>query len=214
MKEIKLKINWWTPLAICLVYFPIKAFSVNTQELSYDDLINELNYKQYRLNQINSGSSLSQNSMSLGMVTSFNSIEGKKSYLQPLQGFEIGFNSDMSSNQYEGRGLFRYFFQNGSADQQASLRELAFQIISHRELNKSWDTYYGGGFSVKHLLLDSPIESLNELSIQLNAVSGVETKISSTSRLGFELGARFPFGITGHDRFALDGTIRLKTDLE
>jgi hypothetical protein len=189
--------------------------SAFAQDLSYDDLLNELNYKRARLARLNDGGSISQKSISFGAVTSLNQIESPTSIKYPwLQGFEFGLNSDLGSQDIEGRTLFRYFFENQKSQERTSLREITFLVTKSQEYDRSWDWTYGGGFSLRHLLHDSPFGNINEVSIQLNGMLGFETKISSTSRIAFEAGTRFPFGISGRDRFSLDTGIKLKTDLE
>jgi len=191
---------------------PMLAFS---QDLSYDDLINELNYKRARLNRLNEGGSISQKSISFGAVSSISEIESPNSLRYPwLQGFEFGINSDLGSRDIEGRTVFRYFFENQRSLEKTSLREIAFQVTKSQEHNRNWDWTYGGGFSLRHLLYDSPVGSINEVSIQLNGMMGLETRISSTSKIAFEAGTRFPFGVSGRDRFSFDTGIKLKTELD
>lgn len=189
--------------------------SLYSQDLSYDDLLNELQYKRSRIERINSQDDYNQKAISLGMVSSLGEIDVPQGPHHPLlQGFELGYHSDLGSNHIEGRGLFRYFFESTQSQMNTSLRELAFQLAYGDKNSQKWKRLWGGGFSLRHILHDSNAFSVNEVAIQLNALYGVETKISSTSRLGFELGARFPFGVSGRDRFAIDMSIKLKTDFE
>lgn len=189
--------------------------AAEAQDMSYDDLLSELQYKRSRLSRLNDGGSISQKSLSFGIVTSLNEIEAPSNMRFPmLQGFELGLNSDLGSRDIEGRTLFRYFFENQQSQQRTSLREIAFQVTKSQVYDRDWNWTYGGGFSLRHLLSDSSLININEVSIQLNGVLGFETKISSTSRIAFEAGTRFPFGVSGRDRFSLDTGIKLKTDLE
>jgi hypothetical protein len=192
------------------------SFPSYSQDLSYDDLLQELHYKQARLSRFNRGDSLSQKSVSFGFVSSVNAIKSPHSSLvYPwLQGFEFGLNSDLGSTDLEGRTLFRYFFENQKSQSLTSLREITFQGTKSQLYNPHWNWFYGGGFSLRHLLHDSGYGALNEVSIQLNAITGFETKLSSTSRIAFEVGSRFPFGVTGQDRISLDAGFKLKTDMD
>jgi len=187
----------------------------SAQDLSYDDLLNELHYKRARLTRLNEGGSISKKSISFGAVTSLNQVASSRSSQYPLlQGFEFGLHSDLGSANLEGRTLFRNFFENEHSQERTSLRELAFQLARSQEYNRDWSWVFGGGFSLRHLLNDSPSGNLNEVSIQINGIMGLETKISSTSRISFEAGTRFPFGVSGRDRFSVDTGIRLTTDIE
>lgn len=202
-------------LFVAIITANLSAFAYSSQDLSYDDLVSELNYKRNRMAKISSGESLAQRSMSFGMVTTLGEIETPNSLSYPLlQGFEIGINSDLGSQDVEGRTSFRYFFENQKSSERTSLREFAFQVAKTQNYSKSWDFTFGGGFSLRHLLHDSSSAAINEVSIQLNAMAGFETRLSPSSKLAFEAGTRFPFGISGRDRLSLDAGIKLKTDLE
>ena len=185
------------------------------QDLSYEDLIQELNFKRAKVAKFNNGESLAQKSLSLGMVSSLNQIQDPQSLQHPLmQGFEIGYSTDLGSRDLEGRGLFRYFFENNTSQSRTNLRELAFQVVQRFPYNRHSELYAGGGFSLRHMMHNSTQSSLNEVGILLNAVGGYEWKLSSASRLGFESGLRFPFGVAGRDRLALDFAIKLHTEIE
>lgn len=189
--------------------------SAQAQDLSYDDLINELQFKRAKASKYLDGESLNQRSLSLGMVTTLAEIAALDGPKHPLmQGFELGLNSDLGSRDVEARTIFRYFFENQNNQDRASLRELAFQVTKKEPYYAQWDWYYGGGFSLRHLLFSGSQNSINETTIQLNALAGLETKLSSSSRLMFEVGSRFPFGVAGRDRFSLDTAIKLKTEIE
>lgn len=189
--------------------------SVKAQDLSYDDLITELQYKRAKASKYLDGETLNQKSLSLGMVTTLSEVASSEGRKHPLmQGFELGLNSDLGSRDVEARSLFRYFFENQNNQDRASLREIAFQVTKKETYFAQWDWYYGGGFSLRHLLFSGLQSSINETTIQLNALAGLETKLSTSSRLMFEVGSRFPFGVTGQDRFSLDTAIKLKTEIE
>lgn len=216
LKQTKsIKTSYMNKVLFILLIFFMSSTIVKAQDLSYDDLISELQYKRAKASKYLDGESLTQKSISLGMVTTLAevaSIDGAKHPM--MQGFEMGLNSDLGSRDVEARTLFRYFFENQNNQERASLRELAFQVTKKENYYAQWDWFYGGGFSLRHLLYNNSLNSINETTIQLNAITGLETKLSSSSRLMFELGSRFPFGVAGRDRFSLDTAIKLKTEIE
>lgn len=189
--------------------------AAQVEEKSYQDLIQELNWKKSRIDKLNRDQSLNQKSMSLGLVSSYNQISHPKIQSAQLQGFEVGFSNDLGQKDLEGRVAFRYFFNNSSlSSQDTSLRELALQLAKKRYHNRHWNILFGGGFSVRHLLASSSNTHINESSIQLNALTGLETSLSPSSYLSFEGATRFPFGVSGQDKLSLDFSIRLKTEIE
>ena len=190
-------------------------FAQDYEEKTYDDLIRELNFKKARLGKLNQNDSLAQKSMSLGFVSSYNQIKGKGLNAASLQGFDLGLINDFGTTDSEGRLNFRYFFNNSNfSNQDTSLRELALQMVKKNKASRSGQWLYGGGFSIRHLIASNQQINLNEASIQLNAMGGWETRLSSTSALSFEGGARFPFGIAGQDRYSFDVAVKLRTDMD
>jgi hypothetical protein len=202
-------------IAVALTLIHLPAFSQDYEEKSYEDLIRELSFKKARLGKLNQNDSLAQKSMSLGLVSSYNQVSGKGLNSAALQGFEVGLINDFGTTDSEGRLNFRYFFNNSNVQsQETSLRELNLQMVKKNKASRSGQWLYGGGFSVRHLIASNTQTSLNEASIQLNAMGGWETRLSSSSALSFEGGTRFPFGVSGQDRYSFDVAVKLRTEME
>ncbi|MCS6838502.1 MAG: hypothetical protein NZ480_06600 [Bdellovibrionaceae bacterium] len=217
LAKILLRVFFLSCGAVCLTFFLVPQVTMSDQEQSYEELLQELNYKRNRINKLKSNKSSVANYFSLGVVNSGNQINAKGGLgrLAWLQGVDVGYIKELGPEGFEGRSHLRLFYNQQEADMRVGLQELSFQLARLNGLRSlRWHWLWGGGVSFRSLQVTSPQSHFNELSIQLNGILGVETQLSTASRLGLELGTRFPFGVSGNDQFSLDAAIKLKTEIE
>lgn len=187
------------------------------EEMSYDDLVNELSQKRDQSSKAQKRGP-ARSHLGLGMTNSWNQIQtAGKSYTANITGYEISTGMDLSQENVRGELAFRFMPETQNGSESASLNEINAGLGFRRDLNARWRTKFMGGLGFRFLNFSDSSNGANvqETSSMLLGSAGLESKLSANVALGGDLSIRTPFfGSSTPDKNSISMGLKLDTSFE
>ncbi len=191
------------------------AASPEFEEVSYDDLVTQLNRKKVSINE-NAHDPLDEIKMhaGFGIITSANSVsvQGKDSF-KYQNGFQISLGIDLFSPNWSAETALLNFGQANSGSESRSLREFDLKVL-HRDLLSPTTGYrLGGGLGTRFLKMEDASQniSVNDTTPVALFFGGLDAFINKNFSIGAEAGWRSAMVNQTTDKNAVDLTVRLDT---
>lgn len=186
------------------------------QEVSYDDLLNELSAKK-RTVIPKSSSDLDDVRLhaGIGYANSFTNIATQnQNFSRHAAGIQLSVGMDLFSPNWYSEGVFRNYGQNSSGAEEFSLREIDLKIGYTNKLESIWSYTLSSGLSNRFLKFsDGKGLSVDETTPSLVISTGFMGQVHKNLSIGAEVGARSAVVNRTADKNSFDFAFRLTTSL-
>lgn len=202
-----------TTLVQSLAFAAATTSGADYQEVSYDDLVNQLNAKKSSVRK-NSYDPLDNNMIhaGFGLVTTANSmnINGTDS-TKYQNGFQISVGIDLFSPQWAAEAALRNFGQANSGTETRSLREFDLKLMRRDALTAGAGYRLGAGIGSRYMKLSDENISIEDNTPTGVLFGGVDMFATKSLSIGMEAGLRTAMVNNTADRNAFDLMVRLDT---
>lgn len=187
------------------------------QEVSYDDLVNQLNKKKTSvIRGANDPFDNIQLHAGFGLITSANNVNtgGSRDVLKYQNGFQLSLGIDLFSPNWTAETALRNFGQARSGTETRSLREFDLKLMHRDSLGSDKAGFrLGAGIGNRYLKIDDPDNGININDNTPTALffGGIDAFASKNLSLGIEAGVRTSMINQTADRSAVDLTVRMDT---
>lgn len=187
------------------------------QEVSYDDLLNELSAKKHAVTKTTK-SDLDEVRLhaGIGYANSFTNIATQKqNFNRHAAGIQLSVGMDLFSPNWYSEGVFRNYGQNSSGSEEFSLREIDLKIGYTNKLESIWSYTLSSGLSNRFLKFSDANTAINvdETTPSLVISTGFMGQIHRNLSIGAEVGARSALVNRTADKNSFDFAFRLTTSL-
>lgn len=206
-------------LALCfsltLVIAEVAKSSAEYEELSYQDLVDQLRDKKRKIKPAteNPLDSLALHA-GVGLAATLNSFsfEGRDA-ARAMNGFQISLGIDLFSPHWMAETALRNFGTRQSGTETQSQREIDLRVLHRSPINDKMGIRVGAGLGTRFLKFSDPSQNLsvNEESPHMILATGLEIPLSKMVSLSGEMGFRSALIDSSVDRNSLDLLIRLDT---
>ncbi|KYG64903.1 hypothetical protein AZI86_11940 [Bdellovibrio bacteriovorus] len=187
------------------------------QEVSYDDLLNELSAKKRAVTKTTK-SDLDEVRLhaGIGYANSFTNIATQnQNFNRHAAGIQLSVGMDLFSPNWYSEGVFRNYGQNSSGSEEFSLREIDLKIGYTNKLESIWSYTLSSGLSNRFLKFSDANTAINvdETTPSLVISTGFMGQIHRNLSIGAEVGARSALVNRTADKNSFDFAFRLTTSL-
>lgn len=187
------------------------------QEVSYDDLLNELSAKKRTMTKKESHD-LDDVRLhaGIGYANSFTNIAVQnQNFNRHAAGIQLSVGMDLFSPHWYSEGVFRNYGQNNSGTEEFSLREIDLKIGYTNKLESIWSYTLSSGLSNRFLKFSEASKnvSVDETTPSLVISTGFMGQVHKNLSLGAELGARSAVVNRTADKNSFDFAFRITTSL-
>lgn len=185
------------------------------QEVTYDELVNELNSKRSSVEKIKN-SPLNQIYLGVGYVHSFTQLNVNRNNTDRTQnGLQLSGSMNLDSPSLYAEGVFRNFSGSTIAQEDLQIIQLDGRLGYINELSSHWKYSLFSGFSGRLIQATNATQkySVNEFTPSFTAGFGAMAEIHKNIRLGFEFGGRTSMLGQNTDKNSVDFALRLDTSL-
>jgi hypothetical protein len=204
-----------------LVFIPLKALpstndSPEYEELSYEDLVEQISRKKQKVIRTNTADPLDDIKLhaGLGLITAVNSMKiEERNFARTMNGFEISLGIDLFSQYWTSEAVLRNFGTSGSGSETRSLREFDLRVVHRNPLGDKLGYRVGSGLGTRYFKYSDSQKglSLSEEVPCVLAFGGLETYSNQNLSIGAEMGLRVPLVDSSSDKTSLDMMVRLDT---
>lgn len=187
------------------------------KEVSYDDLLNELNAKKSNLTQKQS-SSFDEIRLhaGIGYTNSFtNIVTQKQSFNRHATGIQLSMGMDLFSPNWYSEGVFKNFGLTSYGSEEMTLREFDLKLGYTNKLESIWNYSLSSGLSNRFMRFTDPSRNIDVDSTTPSLIisTGFNAQVHKNLSLGAEVSAHT--AITSHtaDKNSFDFAFRLTTSL-
>lgn len=193
----------------------IGNLSEGYQEITYDELVNELNTKKSTV-ELKKKAPMNETHLGVGYVHSLTQLNVNRSNTERSQnGLQLSASMNLDSPNLYAEGILRNF--SGSTINQEDLQILQVdgRLGYINAITVPWKFNIFTGFSGRLIQASNPAQnySVNEFTPSLTAGMGVLADIHKNIRLGFEVGGRTSILGKNIDKNSVDFALRLDTSL-
>lgn len=192
--------------------------SSDYQEVSYDELLNELSTKKRALHGQKRAAEFNEARVhaGLGYANSFTNISVQnQNFNRHATGIQLSVGMDLFSPQWYTEGVFRNYGQNSSGSEEFSLRELDLKIGYTNKLESIWSYNLSAGLSNRFLKFADATKgiSVDETTPSLVIGTGFMAQVHKNLSVGAEVGTRSAVINRTADKNSFDFAFRLTTSL-
>lgn len=188
------------------------------EELSYQDLVDQLREKRRRISQPRTRPTHPMDEISLhanlALATNMSSFSvGGRNVSTAMNGFQIGLGIDLFSPDWRSELALRNFGTRETGNQSQSLRELDLKVYHRTKWADRLSYRLGSGLSTRYIRYSDTARNihLSEESPNLMLLGGIDSEITPGLSMGAELGARTALADQNIDRNSLDFMLRVET---
>jgi len=197
----------------CMASMSTKVQAQEYDEVSYDDLINQINKKRSRA-ALNEASVLDDITLhaGFGLITSSMNVQEPTRMIQlQMTGFQMSFGIDLFSPNLVAEGAIRNFGSDNEGSESHSYRELDMKVFYHLpSTGKNLGFRLGTGLATQYLTLaDAGGVNIDESSPAAIVFAAIEANPSKNFGIGAEAGYRSALLNNSADRSSMDLMIRL-----
>ncbi|MBX2989249.1 MAG: hypothetical protein KF802_15280 [Bdellovibrionaceae bacterium] len=201
----------------CLTMVQSARASEEVEELSYEDLVEQLSSRQ-KAQAPPAGSPFDEVRIhpGLGFVNSFSSFQvDGKNLSRNQNGMQLSLGVDLFSPNWMAEVAWRNFGETRAGAEEHYLRELDLKFLHRSPIDANWDYRLQGGLAQRQLRLTDEAKNIR-ISDDTPAVLGsigAAARLNSLSSLNFDLGARSPVVGRTADKGSVDFSVELKISL-
>ncbi len=198
-----------------LVQGASSSLSSSYQEVSYEDLVSELNSKQSSI-ALKQKIPLQAMYLGVGYVHTYSQMNFKNSTSARSQnGLQLSTTMNLDSPNLYAEGSFRNFSGSTLANENLQVYQFDARLGYLRDFAAPWKYTLFTGFAGRFIDVQNSEKnySINEFTPSFTAGFGAIAEIHRNLRLGFELGGRTSILGRNIDRDSVDFVVRLDTSL-
>ena len=200
-----------------LVQAEVDSSGKDYQEVSYDDLLNELNAKKTNIRK-DTQSSLDTVMIhaGLGYVNSFSNFRTNGQNESRYQnGLQLSLGIDLFSPNWYSEGVFRNYGVTSQGSEDINLKEFDLKVGYKAPISNIWAYSFGTGIANRFLkITDSSRDvSVNETTPSFMLSGGFYATPSKNISVGLEANARTPFVSDTADQNSFDFALKVITSL-
>lgn len=185
------------------------------QEVTYDELLNELNTKKTSVEK-KQKAPLNEIHLGVGYVHSYTQLNVANSNTGRAQdGVQLSANMNLDSPNLYAEGVLRNFSGSTLAHEDLQIMQMDGRLGYINPLAGMWKMNLFGGFSGRLIQASNPVKnySVNEFTPSFTAGVGAMADIHRNMRLGFEFGGRTSILGKNTDKDSVDFALSLSTSL-
>lgn len=188
------------------------------EEVSYDDLLNELNAKKSSFERKQKDTSLENVRLhaGVGYANSFSNISAqRKNFNRHANGIQLSLGMDLFSPNWYSEGIFRNYGLTTSGSEELTLREFDLKMGYTNKLESIWSYTLSTGLSNRFLKFSDPTQNIDvDVTTPSMVVStGFKAQVHNNISLGAELSARTALIDNTADKNSFDFAFRINTSL-
>ncbi|MDG0817462.1 hypothetical protein [Bdellovibrio svalbardensis] len=186
------------------------------EEVSYDDLLNELTSKKQKLQHENNTADNPRLHVGIGYANSFSNIStGGEKFSRHATGIQLNAGTDLISPEWYAEGIFRNYGTNSNGSEDFSLRELEGKIGYTNLLQNVWHYTISTGVSNRFMKFSDSTRniSVDESTPSLVISSGILAQVHKNLSIGAEVSGRTSMVNRSADQNSFDFAFRLNTSL-
>ncbi len=187
------------------------------QEVSYDDLLNELTAKKTNLlSPTTSSFDETRIHAGIGYVNTFTNISTQQqNFNRYANGIQLSVGMDLFSQQWYSEGTFRNYGMTSTGAEEMTLKDIDLRVGYRQKLERIWDYTLSAGLSNRFLSFSDPNKSIsvNENTPSLIVSTGFLAQLHKNISIGGEIGARSALVSKAADRNSFDLIFRMVTSL-
>ncbi len=195
------------------LFLETKVQAQEYDEVSYDDLINQISKKRSRVSESTNPSILDDITLhaGFGLLTSAMEVNEINRHTQlQLNGFQLSFGIDLFSPNWVAEGAIRNFGTGSAGTQNYSFRELDMKVLYRAPLQSSdLGLRLGAGLATQYLSMTDVGTYIDESAPASILFGGIEGKVNRNFAIGAEIGYRSSLLNSAANRDSLDLTLRL-----
>ena len=187
------------------------------EEVSYDDLLNELSAKKRSMvkNQDSSFDDVRLHA-GIGYVNGFTNISAANgNYNRHANGIQLSLGMDLFSPNWYTEGVFKNYGVTSSGSEEMTLRELDLKIGYTDKLESIWSYSISSGLSNRFLQFSDSAKniSVNDTTPSLIISTGVSAQVHKNLSIGAEVSGHTAMVNKTADKNSFDFAFRLSTSL-
>lgn len=187
------------------------------QEVSYDDLLNELNSKKKNLTQKQT-SSFDEIRLhaGIGYTNSFTNITAQQqNFNRHVTGIQLSMGMDLFSPNWYSEGVFKNFGLTSYGSEEMTLREFDLKLGYTNKLENIWNYSISSGLSNRFLKFSDPSKyiDVDNTTPSLIISTGFQAQVHRNLSLGAEVSAHTAIISRTADKSSFDFAFRLTTSL-
>lgn len=187
------------------------------EEVSYDDLLNELSAKKKTIvkTQTSSFDDVRLHA-GIGYVNSFMNIAtNKKNFNRHASGIQLSMGMDLFSPNWYAEGVFRNYGLTSSGNEELTMRELDLKLGYTNVLESIWSYSLSSGLSNRFMKFQDATRNIdvNDTTPSLIISTGFHAQVHKNLSLGAEVSARSAVISRTADKNSFDFAFRLNTSL-
>lgn len=187
------------------------------EEVSYDDLLNELSAKKNSLaKKQNSSFDDVRLHAGIGYANSFTNISAQKqNFNRHASGIQLSLGMDLFSPNWYSEGVFRNYGLTSSGNEELTLREFDLKLGYTNTLESIWKYSISSGLSNRFLKFKDSTKDIDVDSTTPSLVvsTGFFAQVHRNLSLGAEVSARTAMVNDTSDKNSFDFAFRLNTSL-
>lgn len=199
---------------IAVTLFSTLVQAAEYEEVSYDDLVNQLHQKKSSVRKGGNLDSLDNNRIhaGFGLVTTANSVNINGSDSTKYQnGFQISLGIDLFSPEWAAEGALRNFGQANSGSESRSLREFDLKFMRRDALTAGAGYRLGAGVGSRYMKISDENVSIEDNTPTAVLFGGIDMFAAKSLTIGMEAGLRTAMVTNTADKNAFDLMLRLDT---
>lgn len=193
------------------------ASSSDYEEVSYDDLLNELSSKKKNfVKKEQSSFDDVRLHAGIGYANSFTNISTQnENFSRHASGIQLSVGMDLFSANWYSEGVFRNYGLTSSGSEEFTLREVDLKIGYTNNLQSIWSYSLSSGLSNRFLRFSDSSRgiSVDDTTPSLVISSGMTAQLHKNLSIGAEIGARSALVNRTADKNSVDFALRLTTSL-
>ncbi|MBS1970486.1 MAG: hypothetical protein JSU04_09260 [Bdellovibrionales bacterium] len=185
------------------------------QEVTYDELVNELNTKKTSVEK-KQKAPLNEIHLGVGYVHSYTQLNVNRSNTGRSQnGLQLSASMNLDSPNLYAEGVFRNFSGSTIAQEDLQILQMDGRLGYINTLTAPWKMNLFGGFSGRMIQASNTAKdySINEFTPSFTAGIGALADIHKNIRLGMEVGGRTSILGKNTDKNSVDFALSLNTSL-
>ena len=209
------KLPQWTLVLLALITSSLAFAAADSEEISYDDLINRISQKRSAIahESSNSFDSLFIHA-GFGLLTSVTNVKmnGTDSY-RYQNGFLLSLGIDLFSQNLYAEGSLQNYGQTTSGTETRSLREFDLRLCYRDEIANRTAFHLGSGLATRIFKLSDPSSNrrFEQTTPSLVLIGGVDSYLNKNVSVGFEAAWQTALTTNTFDKNSIDLGVRLDT---
>lgn len=204
-------------LGAALLSQPTKVLAKDYEEVSYDELVNELHRKTTRQrNPLKNDLDDVRILAGIGFVTGFTNISAQnRNFNRNASGIQLALGIELFSPNWYSEGVFRNFGSTTTHNEELNLKDIDLKVGFKSDIEKFYSYNIAAGLSNRFMKFsaDHGSISVDTVTPSMVVASGIQAHIHRNVSLGVEVSARTSLVNDSSDKNSFDFAFRLNTSL-